>query len=197
MLGDGMVSFGVAVVADRPQELEGVAEDRCSSSRIRLVDLQRRPTSNSSVAVVVVERAPAMLLVGPADAAELVDEVHVPGRTAELAVGRGPQTDVCLHRAPRRGSPSSSTARSSSSLISPAARSSRASSNAGGRSRLPTWSARNGAVVRCGIVHPFCCRRGLRPVCCLSRHRRNPYRVECCWLRLVRKPFPQDGSLVE
>ena len=33
-----------------------------------------------------------------ADAAELVDEVHVPGRAAELAVGRRLQADVLLHR---------------------------------------------------------------------------------------------------
>ncbi len=39
----------------------------------------------------------AQRLVGLADAAELIDEVHVPGATAELAVGRGLQPDVLLH----------------------------------------------------------------------------------------------------
>jgi len=36
------------------------------------------------------------LLVGRVDALELVDEVHVPRRAAELAVGRGTQTRVAL-----------------------------------------------------------------------------------------------------
>src|SRR5919197_2775904 len=42
----------------------------------------------------------------------------------------------------------SSTARSASSSMRPAACSSRAWSSSGGRSRLPTWSARNGGVLR-------------------------------------------------
>jgi hypothetical protein len=33
-----------------------------------------------------------------ADPAELVDEVHMPGGSAELAVGRGLQPGVALHR---------------------------------------------------------------------------------------------------
>jgi hypothetical protein len=37
-------------------------------------------------------------LVGLADAAEPVDEVHVPGAAPELAVGRGPQARLGLHR---------------------------------------------------------------------------------------------------
>src|SRR6266498_298848 len=47
---------------------------------------------------------------------------------------------------------SSSAARSSSAVTRPAAKSSRAFSSAGGRRRLPTWSARNGGVSRTGIV---------------------------------------------
>ena len=50
---------------------------------------------------------------------------------------------------------SSSTARSCCAEIRPAAKSSRAASTLGGRRRLPTWSARNGGVVRMGnIVAP-------------------------------------------
>ena len=43
---------------------------------------------------------------------------------------------------------SSSTARSWAAVIVPAARAARASCTAGGRSRLPTWSARNGGSMR-------------------------------------------------
>src|SRR5580698_887460 len=43
----------------------------------------------------------------------------------------------------------SSIARSASAVISPRSRLARASFSTGGRSRLPTWSARNGGVVRC------------------------------------------------
>ena len=43
---------------------------------------------------------------------------------------------------------SSSIARSSPASISPFAKSSRAWSSRAGRSRLPTWSARNGGFVR-------------------------------------------------
>src|SRR3954454_8563704 len=46
---------------------------------------------------------------------------------------------------------SSSIARRSSSEMRPAARSSRALSTSGGRSRLPTWSARKGGLVRTDI----------------------------------------------
>src|SRR5262245_41941232 len=48
----------------------------------------------------------------------------------------------------------SSTALSSTAPISPLACFSRASFSAAGRSRLPTWSARNGGLVRC-MVAPF------------------------------------------
>ncbi len=43
----------------------------------------------------------------------------------------------------------SSTAVNSAAVISPLARFSRATLSAAGRSRLPTWSARNGGLVRC------------------------------------------------
>ena len=84
---------------------------------------------------------------GPADAAELVDEVHVPGGAAELAVGRGLQPDGSCIRTTSRIAPSS-TVRSPSSDIRPAAWSARARCRRPGRSRLPTWSARKGGRSR-------------------------------------------------
>ena len=55
-------------------------------------------------------------------------------------------TSSCLRTTSRIAS--SSMPRSSSASMRPALRSSRACSSSGGRSRLPTWSARNGGVVR-------------------------------------------------
>ena len=46
----------------------------------------------------------------------------------------------------------SSTAFNCSAVISPAARLARASFSAAERSRLPTWSARNGGLVRCMLL---------------------------------------------
>ena len=145
MLGDGIVSFGSARRHRLLQELKGVAEDRLRDAELA-VDVQRRGRE-LDVALLVVE------LHGDVagflrDAVELVDEVHVPGRAAELAVGRCLQADVLLladdladrlvlDLAQRVG------------VDAPARRSPRALDGAsGGRSRLPTWSARNGGFVR-------------------------------------------------
>ena len=49
------------------------------------------------VALVAVELDREPLFGMPHDAAELVDEVHVPGGAAELAVGCHAQPDVLLH----------------------------------------------------------------------------------------------------
>ena len=64
--------------------------------------------------------------------------------------------DLADRRRPRR-------ARSSSASMRPAANASRARGSSGGRSRLPTWSARNGGSVRWVMA-------GLLP----SRHARDP-----------------------
>ena len=95
MLGDGIVSFGVAVVDLSLQEREVVAEDGVVE-RTSLPSTRSAAGVNSIVALGVVELdrrgRPALR-----DAAELVDEVHVPGGAAELAVGRRLQADVLLH----------------------------------------------------------------------------------------------------
>ena len=57
-------------------------------------------------------------------------------------------TSSCIRTAARIAS--SSTARSSAAVIVPAAKRSRAVLTSGGRSRLPTWSARNGGLGRSG-----------------------------------------------
>src|ERR1700730_19145951 len=49
----------------------------------------------------------------------------------------------------------SSIAASAAALISPFARFSRAAFNAGGRNRLPTWSARKGGFFRCIDLAPI------------------------------------------
>ena len=91
---DGQLRHLVAA-RHAPQELEGVAEDRVAEPH-PVVDAQRRGLE-VEVAVLVVE-VHRELLVGRVDALELVDEVHVPRRTPELAVGRGAQARVALQR---------------------------------------------------------------------------------------------------
>ena len=97
MLGDGMVSFGVAVaVTASARNVKCVAEDRCPAGAIR--SCTRSAADSKSSSPCVVAEVHLELLVGRVDAAELVDEVHVPRRTAELAVGGRLQTDLLLHR---------------------------------------------------------------------------------------------------
>ena len=94
MLGEGMVSLGTAdVVTD--------CRKRKSSAKIGVVEAdpvlhpQRRgsPVDGAlGVAEVHGHRVRR-----PLDAAELVDEVHVPRRPAELAVGGRLQADLLLH----------------------------------------------------------------------------------------------------
>jgi hypothetical protein len=75
-------------------EAEGVGEDRFVQ-RDGLVDAQRR-RRELQPALAVAELDGDGALDG-LDPTELVDEVHVPRGTAELAVGRRLQTDVLLH----------------------------------------------------------------------------------------------------
>ena len=94
MLGDGMVSFG-----RRPSATPSTAGTRrrrrrsCSSSASRPSTCSAAGVkSRSPVGVVEVHRRASRRRL--ADAVELVDEVHVPRRAAELAVGRRPQAGV-------------------------------------------------------------------------------------------------------
>src|SRR6266487_874504 len=68
-------------------------------------------------------------------------------------------TDSCFATASRMCL--SCRARSASALISPRFALTRASCSSAGRKRLPTWSARKGGVVRCAMVTPGGCCRGL------------------------------------
>ena len=153
MLGDGIVSFGIAVVTIDFRNVEVVAEDRvlerdparrrCSAGRLNSMSplgvVELRPHARSSACVI---------------AAELVDEVHVPRAAAELAVGRDLEADVLLH--PHRVADRLVLDGAQLVGVDRARRRarSRACSSSGGRSRLPTWSARNGGSVR------FAMRRG-------------------------------------
>ena len=80
------------VVAD---EREGVGEDRLRQrDRGGHVRGRRGPLV---VLVLVVERDLDGVVLDLLDTAELVDEVHVPRRAAQLAVGRRLQADLALH----------------------------------------------------------------------------------------------------
>ena len=97
MFGDGIVSFGVTPSSTVAlQELEVVGEDRVVEVDLlgrRAIAAGVNSTSPSRVAELDLDvaRRPSAI------AAELVDEVHVPGGAAELAVGRALQPDVALH----------------------------------------------------------------------------------------------------
>ena len=75
------------------QETEVVGEDR-------RVEVQRlvhgQPVGDELAAALVVAELHHEFLVGAGDAAQLVDEVHVPRGAAELAVGRHAQAEVLL-----------------------------------------------------------------------------------------------------
>ena len=124
------------------QEAEIVAEDRLREPTLP-VDVQRggvNSTSPSSLWKRTVIARPR------SDPVELVDEVHVPGAAAKLAVGGRLEAGVLLQPTASRIA-SSSAARSAGASSSPRGERSRARSSSGGRSRLPTWSARKGGFV--------------------------------------------------
>src|SRR5215212_7330883 len=93
MLGDGMVCFGVAVVTCS-------LRNRKSSAKIG----SRSPTRSRTRSAAGVNsifpaslRNSTVVVLGLFDATELVDEIHVPGGAAELAVGGGPEPYLLLH----------------------------------------------------------------------------------------------------
>ena len=86
----------------RLQELERVAEDRRRQPD-PVVDVQRRRRELDR-ALLVAELHMQRLVEHLGDAVELVDEVHVPRRAAELAVGHGAQARRRAGARPRRGS---------------------------------------------------------------------------------------------
>ena len=92
--GDGQLR-DLVTLGDGLQELEGVAEDRVAQAD-PVVDAQRGRLE-VEVAALVVE-VHGQLLVGRVDALELVDEVHVPRRAPELAVGRRTHSCLALER---------------------------------------------------------------------------------------------------
>ena len=92
MLGEGIVSFGVPARA-RLQEIEVVAED-AAVEREAAFDLEARGRE-IHIALVAV-KVHGDVLLNLAHAADLVEEVHVPGRAAEFAVGDALQAQLFL-----------------------------------------------------------------------------------------------------
>ena len=95
MLGDGIVSFGVApsMVSRRYSK----ASPKMVFGSVTLLGDVHRGRRVVVLALLVAEMHVEALALDLLHAAELVDEVHVPGGAAELAVGRGLQPDLLLH----------------------------------------------------------------------------------------------------
>ena len=81
-------------------------------------------------------------------AAELVEEIHVPGAAAVFAVGDALQAQSSCSLTASRMASSSAAREAAGVEASRRVILTRAFSSAGGRSRLPTWSARNGGLDR-------------------------------------------------
>ena len=94
MLGDGIVSFGV------PRPTTDFRNSKWSPkmqpSRFSLLATRKPGRREVDVALVAVKMHGDVLL-DLLHAADLVHEVHVPRRAAELAVGDALQADVLLH----------------------------------------------------------------------------------------------------
>jgi hypothetical protein len=116
----------------------------------RRVDVQRR-RRELDVALLVVELDLERVVGDLLDAAELVDEVHVPGGAPELAVGRAAQADRLLVGDPLADGVVLDCAQLVGVDPSRGVVLTRLQQRLG-RSRLPTWSARNGGVVRAAMA---------------------------------------------
>ena len=93
MLGDGMVIFGTAVrtCSDRNRKSSAkIGSSRCTGFA------HGDPGGDELTGALVVAELDHDLFLGAGDPAQLVDEVHVPRRAAELSVGRDVQADVLL-----------------------------------------------------------------------------------------------------
>ncbi len=93
MLGDGMLSFGVAPVADF-EEPEVLAKD--AALEPQLAGDAQRGGREFEVALFIVKTHLQVILY-LRDAADLVEKVHVPRPAPILAVGDSMQANVFLH----------------------------------------------------------------------------------------------------
>src|SRR6266498_2015186 len=93
--GNGELRGRTRLVGQRLQRLEVIREDGPLEPHL-VVDLQGGG-GELQLPVPVEELHLQVLVFGAADAPELVDEVHVPGGSAELAVGGRLEPDIALH----------------------------------------------------------------------------------------------------
>ena len=94
MLGEGIVSFGV------PRPTTDFRNSKCSPKMQPSSDSlpsTRRPDGVKSMSPLSLWKCTVMFCSTFCDAADLVHEIHVPRRAAELAVGDALQADVFLH----------------------------------------------------------------------------------------------------
>ena len=95
MFGDGMVSLGTAVVTWSRRKMKASAK---IVSTMRSLPSIRIEAGVNSISPGRVAELHGQVAGGLGHAAEGVDEVHVPGGAAELAVGGRLEADLLLHR---------------------------------------------------------------------------------------------------
>jgi hypothetical protein len=151
MLGDGIVSFGRAPDTFSRRNSKSGPKIVCVNDSFSSMWAEGGAQSYSRSLLWKWTRiVSSWTLLTPA---ELVDEVHVPGLAAELAVGRGLEADLLL-----------ASDDVADRLVLQPAQLGVVDAAGGvvvaglqssfGRSRLPTWSARNGGSVRMTRVLP-------------------------------------------
>src|SRR6266446_2368702 len=93
MLGDGMVSFGVALATDF-RNWKSSPKMHFSSFSLLLMRNAPRVASTSPPFIAELD---FQAFSAPGNAADPVEEIHVPRAAAILTVGNAPEPDVLLH----------------------------------------------------------------------------------------------------
>ena len=149
MLGDGIVSFGTAVVTVCWRKRKSSAKIG-SSSRTRDRTAMPAEVNAVSPAAPCIRTSMRSSVFSIPPSRWMKSMCHDVRRNSPSVAACRP-TRSCIATAARIAS--SSAARSAVTSISPDACAARAASRAGGRSRLPTWSARNGGTALADM-HP-------------------------------------------
>ena len=135
MLGDGIVSFGVPRLTTDFRKSKWSPKMQPSSPSLPST---AQPRGREVDVALVAVKMHGDVLLDLAHAADLVQEIHVPGRAAEFAIGDALQAELFLHRHDVANRIVFGLAQRRRHRCGPALCSARARVSSGGRSRLPT-----------------------------------------------------------